>query len=438
MEQKEYIALLKNSVGSLPGEGRVWLDQQRLQARKQFSSNGFPSPREEEWRYTNISPIEKKQFAVPDAPGKLDPAEIDAAKLEGCDHLVFVDGYHQAELSSVDVLPQGVTLVPVSEAFAEQEHLLQSWLGQSLRNESHGFIHFNTASFSDGALLHLATKVRLNRPIQLLFVATEHATPAMINVRNVIVAESGCKGHVIETHIGANDACYLNNAITELFVAHNAQLTHSRFQNESPAAYHFGGVYAKLQDHAMLAQDNFTFGAAMSRCEMHADLETSADCTLNGLYIGRGRQHMDQHTRLHHLKPHAMSREFYKGILDERARGVFQGRIIVAEGAVKTDADMGNRNLLLSDKAEADTKPQLEIYNDDVKCAHGVTVGQLDKTSIFYLQTRSIDEASARNMLTFAFANEMVERIEFEPLRLQVLDAVLARFPQSGMRREWL
>ncbi|HMB60625.1 MAG TPA: SufD family Fe-S cluster assembly protein, partial [Xanthomonadales bacterium] len=191
-------------------------------------------------------------------------------------------------------------------------------------------------------------------------------------------------------------------------------------------------------EHAQLSQDNFSFGAALSRCEVHAELGTAADCRLNGLYIGQGRQHMDHHTRLNHNKPHAVSKEFYKGIMAERARGVFQGRIIVAEGAMKTDADMGNRNLLLSDRAEVDSKPQLEIYADDVKCAHGVTIGQLDEESIFYLRSRAVDEETARNMLTFAFANEMVERIEFEPLRMQVLDAVLDRFPQRGMRREWL
>lgn len=438
MDQNDYMTVLNQAAIDRPGEGRVWLDQQRLEARQQFSCAGFPSPREEEWRYTNISPIEKKQFAVPTQPGTVDAEAIEAAKLDGCDHLVFIDGHFDAGYSSVDRLPDGATLVPISQAFDAHEALLQSWMGQSLKTESHGFIHFNTASFTDGVLLHLDAKVRLNRPIHVLFVVTEQATPAMVNVRNVIVAETGAKGHLIESYVHINDACYLQNAVTELFVAQNAQLSHSRFQNESTTAYHFGGIYAKLQEHAILNQDNFTFGAALSRSEVHADLETASDCSLDGLYIGVGRQHMDQHTRLNHLKPHAMSREFYKGILDDRARGVFQGRIVVAEGACKTDADMGNRNLLLSDKAEADTKPQLEIYNDDVKCAHGVTIGQLDETSIFYLRSRAVDEETARNMLTFAFANEMVERIEFEPLRMRVLEALLSRFPQQGMRKEWL
>lgn len=438
MDQTDYMTVLNEPTVELPGAGRVWLDQQRLAAKQQFSCGGFPSPREEEWRYTNISPIEKKQFAIPSTAGEVSIDLLNSAKLEGCDHLVFVDGFYQAQLSDVDLLPKGVTLVPISTAFEQHEHLLQSWLGQSLKEESHGFIHFNTASFTDGVLLHLSAKTRLTRPIQVLYLASEQSTPSLINVRNVIVAAAGSKGHVIESYVDMSGACYLNNAISELFVAQNAQLTHSRFQNESLAAYHFGGVYAKLDEHAILNQDNFTFGAALSRTEVHSDLDTASDCTMNGLYIGRGRQHMDQHTRLNHNKPHAMSREFYKGIMDERARGVFQGRIVVAEGAVKTDADMGNRNLLLSDRAEVDTKPQLEIYNDDVKCAHGVTIGQLDDTSIFYLRSRAVDEATARNMLTFAFANEMVERIEFEPLRMCVLEALLNRFPQQGMRKEWL
>jgi Fe-S cluster assembly protein SufD len=171
---------------------------------------------------------------------------------------------------------------------------------------------------------------------------------------------------------------------------------------------------------------------------VHADLGTASDATLNGLYIGQGRQHLDNHTRLNHYMPHAVSHQTYKGILGDKAKGVFQGRIIVAEDAQKTDADMGNKNLLLSDRAEVDTKPQLEIYADDVKCAHGVTVGQLDENAIFYLRSRAADEQTARNMLTFAFANEMVEHVEFSPLRLALLDLLLKRFPQQGMKKEWL
>ena len=209
-------------------------------------------------------------------------------------------------------------------------------------------------------------------------------------------------------------------------------------QTESDKAYHFGGTYVKQAPNARFTHHNFALGGLLARCDIHTDLDQASECELNGLYLGVKRQHLDNHTRINHLKPHGISREMYKGVLDDRARGVFQGRVIVAEDAQKIDSQMNNRNLLLSADAEADTKPQLEIYADDVKCGHGVTVGQLDEKSIFYLQTRCIDEETARNMLTFAFANEMVDKIKIKSLHDQVLEHVLARFPQEGIQKEWL
>ena len=221
-------------------------------------------------------------------------------------------------------------------------------------------------------------------------------------------------------------------------LAQNADLTLYKMQCESEKAYHFGGTYVKQARDARFTHHNFAFGGLLARCDIHTDLDHASECELNGLYLGVKRQHIDNHTRINHLKPNAISREFYKGVLDDRARGVFQGRVIVAEDAQKTDSQMNNRNLLLSDDAEVDTKPQLEIYADDVKCGHGVTVGQLDEKSIFYLQSRCIDEETARNMLTFAFANEMVDKIKIKSLHDMVLEQVLVRFPQEGVEKNWL
>jgi len=209
-------------------------------------------------------------------------------------------------------------------------------------------------------------------------------------------------------------------------------------QCESEKAYHFGGIYVQQAKDARFSHHNFAFGGLLARCDIRTDLDQASECELNGLYLGVKRQHIDNHTRINHLKPHGISRELYKGVLDDRARGVFQGRVIVAEDAQKTDSQMNNRNLLLSNDAEADTKPQLEIYADDVKCGHGVTVGQLDEKSIFYLQSRCIDEETARNMLTFAFANEMVDKIKIKSLHDKVLEQVLVRFPQEGVEKSWL
>jgi Fe-S cluster assembly protein SufD len=237
--------------------------------------------------------------------------------------------------------------------------------------------------------------------------------------------------------VGAANA-YLTAAVTEVFVGQNADVTLYKMQSESEKAYHFGGYYIKQARDARFTHHNFAFGGMLARSDIHVDLDHASECELNGLYLGAQRQHIDNHTRINHLKPHAVSRELYKGVLDDRARGVFQGRVIVAIDAQKTDSQMNNRNLLLSDDAEADTKPQLEIYADDVKCGHGVTVGQLDEKSVFYLQSRCVDEETARNMLTFAFANEMVDKVKIKSLHDKVLEQVLARFPQEGVNKEWL
>jgi Fe-S cluster assembly protein SufD len=259
----------------------------------------------------------------------------------------------------------------------------------------------------------------------------------MATTRNVIIVDELAEAQVIETFVGT-DAAYLNAAVTEVFVGKAAHLTLTKLQIESEKAYHVGGTYVQQAKDARFTHHNFAFGGLLARCDIHTDLDQASECELNGLYLGIKRQHIDNHTRINHLKPHAISRQMYKGVLDDRARGVFQGRVIVAEDAQKTDSQMNNRNLLLSDDAEADTKPQLEIYADDVKCGHGVTVGQLDEKSIFYLQSRCVDEETARNMLTFAFANEMVDKIKIKSLHDKVLEQVLVRFPQEGVEKDWL
>jgi Fe-S cluster assembly protein SufD len=209
-------------------------------------------------------------------------------------------------------------------------------------------------------------------------------------------------------------------------------------QSEGEKAYHFGGTYIKQARDSRFKHHNFAFGGLLARNDIHTDLDVASECELNGLALGIKRQHMDNHTLINHKQPHAISRELYKYVLDQRARGVFQGRVVVADDAQKTDSEMNNRNLLLSNDAEVDTKPQLEIYADDVKCAHGVTVGQLDEKSIFYLQSRCVDEETARHMLTFAFANEMVDKVKIKALHDQLLEQLLKCFPQTGVDKAWL
>jgi len=433
-----YTAEYSTIAPTLPGQNLAWLTALRQQALTKFSAQGFPSLREEEWRYTNVSAIEKKLFS-PSLIGQSEksaPKELLAAyQLPDAWSVVLIDGHYCAELSVLEGLPQTVTVMSIADALAQQPEIVERYINQAVNNDEHSLVAFNTAWFTDGLFVHVPAKLTLEKPVQVLHVSTQG--DLLASTRTLIVAEDMADIKVIETFVGL-DIAYLSAAVTEVFVGLNADVTLYKMQCESDKAYHFGGIYVKQAKDARFTHHNFAFGALLARNDIHTDLDLASECELNGLYLGINRQHIDNHTRINHLKPHGISRELYKGVLDDRARGVFQGRVIVAEDAQKTDSQMNNRNLLLSNDAEADTKPQLEIYADDVKCAHGVTIGQLDDKSIFYLQSRCIDEETARNMLTFAFANEMVDKIKIKSLHDQALAQVLIRFPQAGINKEWL
>jgi len=432
-----YAAEYSNIAPILCGQSLLWLEEQRLKALSQFSEQGFPSSHEEEWRYTNVSAIEKKQFS-PTINKTINLVDIEWLKLYQLQEawsVVLVDGHFSAELSSLEDLPVDVLVMGMADALQKLPETLENYINQAVNMDENSFIAFNTAWFTDGLFVSVNAKRILEKPIQVLHVATQQDVLAA--TRTVIILDKMAEASIIETYVGYDNA-YLSSTVTEVFVSQNAHLTLYKMQCESEKAYHFGGIYVKQDRDAHFTHHNFAFGALLARSDIHTDLDHASECELNGLYLGVKRQHIDSHTRINHIKPHGISRELYKGVLDDRARGVFQGRVIVAKDAQQTDSQMNNRNLLLSDDAEADSKPQLEIYADDVKCGHGVTVGQLDEKSIFYLQSRCIDEEVARNILTFAFANEMVDRIKIKVLHEMILEQVLIRFPQEGINKEWL
>ena len=401
-----------------------WLDDFRQQAATQFEQTGFPSHRLEDWRYTNVSAITKKEFPL--ATMANSPV-FEGSKGGSAFHFVLVDGFFNAELSN---LPESITVCSINHAIKNHADLLQPKFNQAI-TQTHGFIDFNTANFTDGLFVHIAENGILEKPIQIIHVATQEA---ILPTRHVVILEKNAKATLIETFSSSEGNAYLTNSVAEIFVGENADLTLYKVQQESETAYHFGGTYVQQADNARFTHHNFALGSVLARSDIVCDLATAAECELNGLYLGSQKQHLDNFTRINHLQPNGISREFYKGILNDQAKGVFQGRIVVAENAQKIDSKMNNRNLLLSNEAEIDTKPQLEIYADDVKCAHGVTVGQLDEKSIFYLQSRGIDEATAKHILTFAFANEMVDKITVPSLRESVFNLLLARFPEGAER----
>lgn len=407
-----------------------WLDAHRQTALAQFEQTGLPAQRLEAWRYTNLSAVEKKQFTGATQTEQLDDEHnnrLKAFTLADCYHGVFVDGFFHAALSSV---PENITVCSLNEAAVHHEALLAPVFNQAIE-VPHGFTDFTNAHFHDGLFVCVEKNTRLDKPLQIIHLATQEAMSA---TRHVVIMQDKANATLIETFIGLDNQAYLTSSVLEIFLHKEADLTLYKLQQDGDKAYHFGGTYVKQAEAARFTHHNFALGSILARSDIVCELQASAQCELNGLYLGENRQHLDNFTRIVHAKPHASSCEYYKGILNNRARGVFQGRIVVAENAQQTDSQMNNRNLLLSSDAEIDTKPQLEIYADDVKCTHGVTVGQLDEKAIFYLQSRGIDEAHAKHILTFAFANEMVDKITVPSLHDCVFTQLLARFPEGAER----
>ncbi len=438
LKTSQYSAAYAGMKENLPGQSLAWLQALRANAAQQFADSGFPSLRDEEWRYTNVAAIEKKLFVPAADRTEVNAeilAEVQAQLLDGVWAIVLVDGHFSTQLSRLEGLPDGVVVVDMAAALEQHSDSLEAYFAQAVSDTENGFVAFNNAWFSDGVFMHVPANQVLAKPVQILHVATQAGF--MANTRHIMALESSAQATVVETFVGCHDS-YCSASVTEVFVGQNANLTLYKVQMEGEKAYHFGGTYVKQARDSHFQHHNFAFGALLARSDVHTDLEMAAECDLNGLCVGSKRQHIDNHTRINHLQPYASSRELYKNVLDQRARAVFQGRVWVAEQAQKTDSDMHNRNLLLSADAEVDTKPQLEIYADDVKCAHGVTVGQLDEKSIFYLQSRCMDTDSARNMLTFAFANEMVDKVKLKNLHDKVLQQLLLRFPQAGIQQDWL
>lgn len=425
--------------GTLPGTGLAWLASLRQTALARFDATGFPSPREEDWKYTNVAPIEKKRFAAAVPTGTSSTLDVDLLtrfRLKDAWNLVIVDGRWAPEHSALDGIPPEVVIAPISHALQEDPALVERHLGRSLENERHGFIAFNTAFFSEGLLIRVPPACRLPKPLQLLHIST--GVDLSVHLRNLVLLGRAAEAQLVETFIGTPDSSGLSTAISELILEEDAGLDAYSLQLHAERAYHFGGAYASVGRGARYRHTLLSLHGLLTRNDIHVELDHGAECVLDGLFLGQQRRHVDTHTLIHHRAPCACSRETYRGVLADRSRGVFQGRIIVHPSAQRTDAQMNNRNLLLSRDAEIDTKPQLEIHADDVKCSHGVAIGQLDEKSVFYLQSRGIDAETARNMLTFAFANAMVEKIALPPVREMAQRELMSLFPQAGIRREWL
>jgi Fe-S cluster assembly protein SufD len=414
-----------------------WTRALRLSGITRFEELGFPTTKNEDWHFTSVAPIAEREFAPITAggSGRVTRAQLAPFSFGATDWhtFVFVNGRFDASLSSTAVLPDGVEVLPLARAYDELPLLLEKHVGRIASIDAHTFTALNTAFINDGAVIHVKRDVEVARPIHLLFVSDAAAVNGVAQPRNLIVLDRFAKATVIESYAGLADGAYFTNAVTEATIADGATLTHLKLQRESRQAFHVGTLDVRQARDSHLVSFSFATGGSLSRTNIYTELRgEGCGATLNGLYLGDGSQHIDHQTRIEHVEPNCYSRELYKGILDGSAHGVFNGKVFVHPQAQKTDGKQTNQTLLLSEKAQIDTKPQLEIFADDVKCTHGATVGRLDETSLFYMKSRGINARTARELLTYAFAADVLETIECTEVREDLETAVLLRYTEAA------
>ena len=414
--------------------GSSWLAPTRQAAARRFAEIGFPTRRNEEWRFTPIAPIAETPF-TPAAPATLNHAALRQHTYPGLSHVVaLVNGRYVEELSDLAGLPAGVTVTSLAGVIESCPDSVERYLARLASFETQAFVAINTALFCDGVFIEIPRNTVVARPIHIVSLSAPGSEPAVSHPRVLVVAGENSQATVIETYAGVGDEVYLANAVTEIILAENAIVDHYKVQHESAQAYHVATMQVQLARASNFSSHSVTLGGAITRNDINAVLGAeNIECTLNGLYMGRDRQIVDNHTFIDHAMPHCNSHELYKGVLADRSRGVFNGKILVRQDAQKTDAKQTNQVLLLSDDAQINTKPQLEIYADDVRCTHGATVGRSSEEELFYLRSRGIPKEQARNLLIYAFASDVVSRIKVEPLRDQLNEALLAERVVAGV-----
>lgn len=436
IQQDSYIDSLRAIHQRLNDAAVPWLGSLRESAMDRFRLLGFPTTRHEEWKYTNVAPIAKSGFL----PVEADAQAIEEVPYEGASlfaypevgrsQVVFVNGRFRASLSNLEEVPSEVKVIPLSEAVRDNElgKIVREHLARGADYNESAFTALNTAFIREGVLIYLPRGSRLTSPVQLLFMASAGGAGEICFPRVLVVAEPGSAGSLVESYVSDGAERYWTNAVTEVVLKADSKIEHVRLQRESQNAFHTAVTHASLGRNSSYNTTSITFGAQLSRHDIHVSLDDErAECWVDGLYMVGGAQHADTHSVIDHRVPHCTSHQLYKGILDGKSRAVFNGKVFVRPGARGTDAIQTNRNLLLSTDAHVDTKPQLEIYNDDVKCAHGATVGQLEEEELFYLLSRGLRPDLARNLLTYGFAEEVINKINVASIKNELDEAVLNR-----------
>lgn len=385
-----------------------WLAAIRVEALERAKALNFPSERHDDWRFTDLSPLFQYGFQPVGSFARLTPGDIEKFVIPGSIRLVFVDGCYDAGLSDLAHAGQDVTVASLVERLGDPQ--VEAHFARHTSFKQDAFAALNTRFFEDGAFVHVTGEASV--PIHILHVATKREAPSAIYPRCLIVMEPSSRGIIVEDYAGLNDGIYFSNAVTEVVLKDHAQLQHVRVQREEKNAFHIGHCSVEACKGSVYASTSLAFGARVSRHALHVvQLGEGAEIRLNGLALIAGRQIADTHTRIDHAVPGGKSAQLHKCIADGAAHAVFSGKVIVHPGATGTDSAQSSRNLLLSGKARIDTQPQLEIFNDDVSCKHGATVGQIDADALFFLKSRGLSEERARSLLTHAFAGEIIARI---------------------------
>jgi Fe-S cluster assembly protein SufD len=476
-----YLSLFQREESVLADAGPPWAVPVRKAAIHRFAELGFPTTRNEEWKYTNVSPIARIPFQpVPEREAKRSVVDLPAyprltEEIAGT-RLVFIDGQYSQGLSAA-ALPKGVKAGSLARALADNEPSVETHLARYADYEDRAFVALNTAFMQDGAFIEISKDVVVDRPIHLLYISTAGVQPTVTHPRNLIVVGRGSQVSIIEVYVGMDvepgfrstsvpstllrdaeqsrgagggegsrivrpgrrgnpavegDGVYFTNSVTEVVVAEGAVVDYCKVQQESAQAFHAASLNFQQERSSSVTTHAIAFGSVLDREDVTTVLGgEGAESLLHGLYVISGEQHVDNHTVIDHAKPHCSSRELYKGILDGRSSGVFNGKIIVRKDAQKTDSKQSNKNLLLSEDSVINTKPQLEIYADDVKCTHGATIGQIDQEAVFYMRSRGIGLEEARALLTQAFASDVIDKIKLEPVRAKLMETLVARLSEG-------
>jgi len=417
------------------GSGTSFLDLIRKDALENFSSLKFPTPKDEEWRFTNISPLLKFNFNPLSEEPEIDLKKIDKLKLKDSfkNRIVFVDGIFSYGLSELNGLAKTIKIESLTSAIGNNNELFKLHFNKYADYSRNIFTALNTAYGKDGAFIFIPDNKIIEEPVFVLFISTSEHNQSLIQPRNLFIAGKNSQATIVEQYVSLEENIYFTNAITEIVVGENANLSHLKIQEESRSAFHISRTEVNQGRNSSYESVSISLGAEISRDEISCRFDAEGgECTLNGLYLIDSSQLHDTHTMIDHAKPYCNSHEHFKGILDGKSRGVFNGKVMVRPNAQKTNAFQENNNIILSSEALVNTKPQLEIFADDVKCSHGATIGQIDDESMFYLKSRGIGEETARTILIHAFASDVVKSIKVETVKNYLEEILDKRFNKES------